>query len=512
MKTEKTQAAKEKPPAEENPRASGVLAHPTSFPSPYCIGDLGEHAYEFVDFLKSAKQKLWQILPLGPTGYGDSPYQSFSSFAGNHYLVSPCMLKEQGYLTDADLAGVPAHNPRVVDYGDAIKFKNSVASKAHASFKKNAPPAAKGGLTKFVNANKDWLEDYALFAALKESHKGLEWHKWPKALAKREKAALQAASKELAEKIEFHKFAQFVFFSQWGKLKAYAKSQGVRIIGDIPIFVAHDSADVWANPELFMLDGEGQPTAVAGVPPDYFTETGQLWGNPLYNWDAHRETKYAWWCRRFRAALSMVDIVRIDHFRGFESYWAVPFGEKTAVNGKWIKGPGKPFFSAIKEELGELNIIAEDLGEITEKVTALRKSLGFPGMRVLQFAFEPGGGSVHLPINYEDSNTVVYTGTHDNDTTRGWYSAADERERDYLRRYLNVSGEDAAWDLIRLAFSTSAQIAIAPVQDLMDLDTHDRMNAPGLADGWWRFRYTSEMLGTALSTRLKYLTELFNRA
>ena len=511
MKNEKATGGIEKVPTKPNPRASGILVHPTSFPSPYCIGDLGKHAYEFIDFLKSAKQKLWQILPLGPTGYGDSPYQSFSSFAGNHYLISPELLKEQGFLTDEDLTNVPEHNQRVIDYGEAIKFKTRLLKTAFENFKKSAPPAIKGNLTKFSKANKPWLDDYVLFAALKDKYEGLEWHKWPKEVAKRQKAALDEATKELDDQIEFYKFTQFEFFRQWGKLKAYAKSAGVKIVGDIPIFVAHDSADVWANAGLFLLDADGCPKSVAGVPPDYFAKTGQLWGNPLYNWDELKKTGYDWWCKRLRAVFTMVDIVRIDHFRGFESYWAVPFGEETAEKGKWVKGPGKAFFAAVKNELGELPIIAEDLGDITDKVHALRKALGFPGMRVLQFAFGPGGKSTHLPINYEDNNTVVYPGTHDNNTTRGWYEEAPELEKDYLRRYLNVSGDDVAWDLIRLAIATNANTAIVPIQDIMDLHAEDRMNSPGLSDGWWRFRYTKEMLGTALSTRLRYLTELFNR-
>ena len=494
-----------------NPRASGVLVHPTSFPSPYAIGDLGESAYEFIDFLKSAKQKLWQILPLGPTGYGDSPYQSFSSFAGNHYLISPDILKEQGLLTESEMGEIPAHNPRAIDYGEAISYKLGILKTAFNNFKKSAAPSAKSALTKFCKANKDWLDDYALFAALKEHHNGLEWFKWPKDIATREKSAIERASKDLAEPIEFFKFTQYEFFRQWGKLKAYAKAAGIKIIGDLPIFVAHDSADVWANTGLFMLDAECLPTAVAGVPPDYFSETGQLWGNPLYKWDEHKKTNYEWWIKRLAAVLGMVDIVRIDHFRGFESYWAVPYGEETAVNGKWQKGPGKGFFTAVKAELGELPIIAEDLGIITDKVTALRKGLGLPGMKVLHFAFDPDGESTHLPMNYEDKNTVVYTGTHDNNTTRGWYNEAGEPEKDYLRRYLNVSGDDIAWDLIRLALSTNADTAIVPIQDIMDLDSCDRMNSPGQADGLWRFRYTKEMLETALSARLMYLTELFNR-
>jgi len=494
-----------------NPRASGVLVHPTSFPSPYGMGDLGAGAYAFLDFMKEAKQKLWQVLPLGPTGYGDSPYQSFSSFAGNHYLISPDELKKQGWLSDEDLSEIPPSNPRAIDYGPAINYKMELLKKAFANFKAKATPAQKSAVTKFCNKNNEWLEDYAVFTALKDHFGGIEWHRWSAPLAHREPTALEDMRQQLAEQVEFTKFVQFEFFRQWGALKAYANKAGIKIIGDIPIFTARDSADVWAAPELYMMDKDGQPTAVAGVPPDYFSETGQLWGNPLYDWDEHKKTDYVWWANRVAAVLSMVDIVRIDHFRGFESYWAVPFGEETAINGKWLKGPGKPLFTSLAKKLDNLPIIAEDLGEITEKVTQLRTGLGLPGMRVLHFAFDPKGTSNHLPHNYENSQTVVYTGTHDNNTTRGWYQEAAEEEKDYLRRYLNVSGNDAAWDLIRLAFSTTAVYAIVPIQDIMDLGADDRMNSPGLAQGWWRFRYTPDMLTQNHASRLEYLTTLYHR-
>jgi len=488
-------------------RASGILAHPTSFPGEYGIGDLGAHAYAFVDFLKTAKQKLWQVLPLGPTGYGDSPYQSFSSFAGNHYMISPEKLHEQGILSKNDIVNPPLFNPRRADFGAAITYKMQLLHKAYENFKKQSPAAYKSFCTK----NKDWLDDYALFVALKNHFGGKEWFKWDAPLVTRDKAALKEALATHHDAIDFCKFVQYEFFSQWNAIKKYANNAGVQIIGDIPIFVAHDSADVWANPELYQLDECGCPTAVAGVPPDYFSETGQLWGNPLYNWEAHKKTGYAWWCRRVKAVLAMVDIVRIDHFRGFESYWAVPYGQKTAMNGKWIKGPGKSLFAAIRDTLGSLQIIAEDLGEITEKVDALRKGLGLPGMRVLQFAFDPTSESAYLPHNYETSLTVVYSGTHDNNTTRGWYASAPEEARDFLRRYLNVSGEDVAWDLTRLAISSSAVFAITQLQDIMDLPASDRMNTPGEAQGCWGFRYTADMLTAQQAERLAYLTELFGR-
>ncbi|MCL2839761.1 MAG: 4-alpha-glucanotransferase [Defluviitaleaceae bacterium] len=511
-------------------RASGVLVHPTSFPSRYGMGDLGAGAYAFINFLKAAKQSLWQVLPLGPTGYGDSPYQSFSSFAGNHYLISPDILKEQGWLTNDDLLDIPQFDPRVVDFGPVITYKMSLLKKAYAHFKLKATTAQKTHFTKFCKANKDWLDDYALFVAIKghfiEARKndmecplenkdyyyGAVWNSWPEALAKREPKALAEIAARLSDEIDFCKFLQCEFFRQWDTLKAYANKAKIQIIGDIPIFVAGDSADVWASPELYQLDKNNNPTAVAGVPPDYFSETGQLWGNPLYDWNAHKKTDFAWWCKRISAVLSMVDIVRIDHFRGFEDYWAVPSGEETAVNGKWKKGPGKAFFTALKKQLGSLPIIAEDLGIITEKVTALRLSQNLPGMRVLQFAFDANEHSPHIPHCYEDSLTVVYSGTHDNNTTRGWYDSASDTERDHLRRYLNVSGDDVHWDLIRLAFSTTAVFAIVPIQDIMGLGENDRMNSPGIASGWWKFRYTQDMLLPDYAERLAYLSDLFDRS
>ncbi|MCL1787904.1 MAG: 4-alpha-glucanotransferase [Defluviitaleaceae bacterium] len=521
-------------------RASGILAHPTSFPGPYGMGDLGAGAYAFIDFLKAGGQKLWQVLPLGPTGFGDSPYQSFSSFAGNHYLISFDSLKDQGLLTVADLAGAPAFDPRKIDYGPVITYKMAVLRRAYEKFK-TAPPAP---FKQFCKANKAWLDDYALFVAIKahfialrkneyespglkafgeknekfltpdqvkDYYYGATWTSWPEGLAKREKPAITAIAKELADDIDFCKFLQYEFFHQWGQVKAYANQAGIQIIGDIPIFVAQDSADVWANPELYQLDADGNPTAVAGVPPDYFSETGQLWGNPLYDWPAHKKTDYAWWCRRIGAVLSMVDIVRIDHFRGFDTYWSIPYGEATAVNGKWKKGPGKAFFDAVKKALGNLPIIAEDLGDLTDSVHKLRDTLKLPGMRVLHFAFEPGGESVYLPHNYETNLTVVYSGTHDNDTSVGWYQEAPEAEKDYFRRYMNVSGEEVAWDMIRLAMSSSAIFSIVPIQDVMSLPAADRMNKPGDPHGWWGFRYTADMLSEWQAEKLAYLAQLFYR-
>jgi 4-alpha-glucanotransferase len=495
----------------ENWRASGILAHPTSFPGAYGMGDLGAGAYSFVDFLRNANQKLWQVLPLGPTGFGDSPYQSFSSFAGNHYLISPDELRKQGWLSDCDLADKPWFNPRVIDYGQAIEYKMKLLKKAFGNFKSNATAAQKSKITRFSKKN-DWLEDYALFCAIKENFGGVEWSRWPKPLAQRSAAAIAEMKEKLSDAIDFHKFLQCEFFRQWGELKDYANKAGVSIIGDIPIFVAGDSADVWASPELYMLDKDSKPTAIAGVPPDYFSATGQLWGNPLYDWEEHKKTDYEWWFKRIAAMISMYDIVRIDHFRGFESYWAIPAGEETAVNGKWLKGPGNTFFAAMKKQFGDLPIIAEDLGIITEAVNILRLSQRLPGMRVLHFAFDPSGKSTHMPHNFEDNRTVIYSGTHDNNTTQGWYAEAPECERDYLRRALRVCGNDVAHDLISFAMSTNALFAIAPIQDVMNLGASDRMNCPGLAQGWWKFRYTDDMLTHNHAAFMAYQTQLFNRA
>jgi 4-alpha-glucanotransferase len=475
-------------------RAAGVLLHPTSLPGAYGIGELGREARDFVDFLADAGMKLWQVLPLGPTGYGDSPYQSFSSFAGNHYMISLDALVADGLLSPADLEGAPEWDARKIEFGSLIEWKMGVLAKAFSKFKPNA------AYKKFLKENEGWLSDYVKFQALKTANDGATWQSW----CEKKKPHLSDAA--------FHQFLQFQFFTQWAALKAYANKKEIKIIGDIPIFVAGDSADVWASPELFQLDKAGNPTAVAGVPPDYFSETGQLWGNPLYAWPKHKKTGYEWWAERVAAALKLVDIVRIDHFRGFESYWAVPAREKTAVKGKWMPGPGKALFAALSKKLGELPIIAEDLGEITPKVDELRLSLGLPGMRVLQFGFQADGKSNHLPVNFESGLTVCYSGTHDNNTTHGWYADAPEDERDYLRRYMNVSGDDVAWDMIRLAFSTNAMYAIAPLQDILDLGEGDRMNSPGIAAGWWGFRYTADMLTSEHGKKLRYLAELFGRA
>lgn len=524
-------------------RSAGILLNPTSLPSPYGIGDFGSSAYAFVDYLESAGMKLWQLLPLGHTSFGDSPYQSFSAFAGNPLLISPEILCSSGFLTGDDITPPSGLSPDSVDYGTTLKYKTGLYQKAFSSYLKNADSGVRAAFKKFCSNNSFWLNDYALFIALKDyfiekrknelsspeyqafsklAGKNLEenvkkdyyyggvWVTWPQDILMRKTKAIEKYSGMLSTEIEYYKFLQFLFYQQWGDLKAYANERGIKIIGDIPIFVAYDSADVWGEPKNFYIDSNGFPTLVAGVPPDYFSETGQLWGNPLYNWDEHKKTGYKWWIARIAATLSTVDILRIDHFRGFEAYWAVPFGDKTAENGKWRKGPNNSLFDAIKKALGELPIIAEDLGVITPEVEALRDGCGFPGMKVLQFAFDNSKANAYLPHMYSQ-NCVVYTGTHDNDTTEGWYAATNEGERDKFRRYMNVSGETPARDLIRLALSSTADLAIFPLQDVFSLGSGARMNTPSTPSGNWKWRYRPEALNPSDAKALKYLAELFNR-
>ena len=494
----------------KSPRSAGILLHPTSLPSPYGIGDLGPSAHAWVDTLTRARQTWWQVLPLGPTGYGDSPYQAFSAFAGNPYLVSPELLVRDGLVKQADLASVHFPADRV-DYGPVIQFKNWILGRAWDAFRSRAAPALQPAFEQFCVEQAGWLDDYALFMALKDAHGGAGWQEWPAELRLRQPAALARARKELEGPIGLHKFRQFLFFRQWADVRHHAHERGVRLIGDVPIFVSIDSADVWANPGLFQLDAERRPIAVAGVPPDYFSATGQLWGNPLYNWEALKRTGYAWWVARLRATLRQVDLVRLDHFRGFEAYWEIPAGSPTAQTGRWVKGPGHDFFRALRAALGDLPLIAEDLGVITPEVEALRDHFHLPGMRILQFAF---GGAVEdrfLPHNYE-RNTVVYTGTHDNDTTLGWFRTLSEAESRFLRRYVPGVEHDPAWSLIRLAWSSVADYALAPLQDVLNLGSEARMNFPGQPSGNWAWRFRAEMLTAAVIDRLADLTEVYGRA
>lgn len=495
------------------PRASGVLVHPTSFPSRYGIGDLGDAAYRFLDFLIESKQSLWQVLPLGPTGYGDSPYQSFSAFAGNPLLISPDKLVAEGYLPGDALNDVPNFPADRVDYGWVIDYKNGLLRRAFDHFRQNSNEAQRKSFNQFSTEQSYWLDDFAMFMALKNHHvaqDGGVWSKWPDDIAHRQPEAMARWAQELADDIQYHKFTQYLFFSQWLALKQYANDNGIQIVGDIPIFVAYDSADVWGNSELFFLNEDGTPSVVAGVPPDYFSETGQRWGNPLYRWDKMEADNYAWWTSRLRMSFTQADIVRIDHFRGFEAYWEIPATEPTAVVGKWVEGPGKPFFRAMQNNLGQLPLIAEDLGVITPEVEDLRDSFDFPGMKILQFAFGGERNSAFLPHNFTQ-NCVVYTGTHDNDTVLGWYQSASEDERDHFRRYLGVSGQDVAWDMIRLAFMSVANTAVATMQDLMKLGNAARMNFPGKSSGNWQWRYRDDMLTDQIKRRLSEMTVLYGR-
>ncbi len=493
-----------------SPRTSGILLHPTSLPGPFGIGDLGPAAYAWIDALASAKQSWWQILPLGPTSYGDSPYQCFSAFAGNPLLISPQALREEGLIDEADWSG--AHFPAEhVDYGPVILFKRRLLGRAWDNFQSGRSTWLREEFDNFRGNNHRWLEDYALYMAIKDAKDGRGWLDWPDELRLRHADALDQARVAQKTAIGAYSFQQFLFFRQWGRVREYATQRGIRIIGDIPIFVSADSSDVWANPQFFQLDKDRRPRFVAGVPPDYFNSDGQLWGNPLYDWAALADSGFAWWKARLRACLALVDLVRLDHFRGFESYWEIPAESLTARTGRWVPAPGVALLESLKADLGSLPLIAEDLGLITPEVDALRKHFDLPGMRVLQFAFGDDFRNAYLPHNYLPK-TVVYTGTHDNDTTIGWYAAAPEKERDHVRRYLARDGSDIAWDMIRLAWSSVADMAIAPLQDVMNLGTDARMNFPGRAQGNWSWRFEHHQLNSWMLDRLGELTWLYGRA
>ena len=493
-------------------RSSGILFHPTSLPGKYGIGTLGKEAYAFIDFLKKSNQKLWQIFPLGPTGYGDSPYQSFSSFAGNPYLIDFDLLIEAHLLSEEDLKDIFfGDNEEYIDYGAIYNQKYPLLRKAYENFKSSDNNEMKGSLENFKRENSSWLNDYSLYISLKNHFNGLPWNEWAQDIKNREDGAMHHYRNELADDIEYHNFIQFLFFKQWGDVKRYANENGIKIIGDIPIFVAADSSDAWANPEIFLFDEERKPVKVAGVPPDYFSATGQLWGNPLYNWEKLKDTNYSWWVERVRANLSTCDIIRIDHFRGFEAYWAVPYGDDTAINGQWEPGPGIDLFNAIKSQLGELPIIAEDLGLMTQGVIDLREATGFPGMKILGFAFDSGEENDYLPHTYT-KNCVVYTGTHDNDTLVGWFQKAKEEDRQFARDYLNSRADDEIhWDAIRGAWSSVACMAISPVQDFLGLGSEARINTPGVASGNWQWRLKQGVLNNELAERIAKLTKIYSR-
>lgn len=491
-------------------RQCGVLLPVASLPSAYGIGCFSKEAYEFVDRLKEAGQSCWQILPLGPTSYGDSPYQSFSTFAGNPYFIDPEDLVERGWITKKKCDSYDfGDNPEYVDYAKIYESRFLLLREAW----KNSNIAADAGFQRFVEENSYWLEDYALYMAVKTSFDNVCWVEWEEDIKTRKPAALKAYAEKYADEVQFYQFQQYMFRVQWEKLKAYANSKGVKIIGDIPIYVAFDSSDAWANPELFQFDKDCNPTAVAGCPPDAFSATGQLWGNPLYDWEYHKKTGYKWWMQRLSACYQMYDVVRIDHFRGFDAYYSIPADAVTAEIGEWKPGPGYEIFECMKKELGQRKVIAEDLGFLTASVLKLVKKTGYPGMKVLQFAFDSREESDYLPHNYQH-NCVVYTGTHDNDTVLGWYSALNRRDKKFCNEYLNLKRgrrEQVQWTFIRAALSSVADLAVIPMQDYLGLGSEARINTPStLGDNWkWRMRqgvFTKELAG-----QMKACAKLYGR-
>ncbi|MBN2886225.1 MAG: 4-alpha-glucanotransferase [Chromatiaceae bacterium] len=495
-------------------RTSGILLHPTSLPGPFGIGDLGPAAWRFVDFLAAAGQGVWQMLPLGPTGYRDSPYQCTSAFAGNPLLISPERLLEAGWIEAEDLVA-PDFPLDEVDFGAVAAWKRELLLRAKVGFEARAEADELADFERFCATHRDWLDDFALYSALKIHHERRAWTDWDRPFALREPRALARWSKAHHHEVEFHRFVQYMFFRQWTELRAHANARGVRLIGDVPIFVAHDSSEVWMHPDWFELDAEGHPTVIAGVPPDYFSATGQRWGNPLYRWSVLAADGYDFWVRRLRQVLELVDLVRIDHFRGFAGYWEIPAEEDTAINGRWVPGPGMALFEALRAALGErLPLIAEDLGVITEDVEALRDALDLPGMAILQFGFEDipeGFGRSHfLPHNHR-TKLAVYTGTHDNNTLLGWWAARDEDTRAKACAYLNSKGAEVQWDFIRAALGSVASLALFPLQDVLGLGAEACMNRPGTAEGNWTWRYREEQLTPDTAERLRTLSRLYGR-
>lgn len=491
-------------------RRGGIICHPTSFPGPDGIGDLGEAAFRFVEWLARGSLADWQILPLGPVGPGNSPYASPSAFAGNDLLISIPWLVGDGLLPTQSQAEMPAESSAHVDF-DAVRARKwPLLRTAYRNFQRGAAPHLRVGLAEYENAQRGWLENYALFMAMRDAFGG-PWNTWPREIALRDPSALLEATIRHADDMGFYSFTQFLFDHQWAELHRYANQHNIEIIGDLPIFVAYDSADVWANQALFRLDPSGSPLDVAGVPPDAFTADGQFWGNPVYDWDPHAASGFAWWTERVRASFRRVDVLRIDHFRAFAGGWVIPATAHTAAQGHWEAGPGASIFAAMSEALGPLQFIVEDLGIITPDVVALREELGYPGMKVLQFAFDSGPSNAYLPHNY-DPNTVVYTGTHDNQTSIGWFKSLREGTRASVQRYLARDGSDIAWDLIRAAWSSVANRALAPLQDVMRLDDDARMNTPGSASGNWTWRYAPHQLHEGLADSLRETTETYGRS
>jgi len=493
-------------------RAAGILLHPTSLPGPYGTGDLGPEAFRFIDFLESAGQSLWQVFPLGPTGYGDSPYQCLSAFAGNPLLISLDFLVQEGLLTQEDIANPPSFNPELVDFGWVIGYKNSILQKAYENHL-SAPEKLSAAIAEFKSKNAIWLDDFSLFMAVKNAHGGKLWTEWETGISRHEPQAIAEWNEKLSKEVGFFVFIQYFFNKQWQAVKKYANSKHIRIIGDLPIFVSYDSSDVWANRHLFTVDANGKLETVAGVPPDYFSATGQLWGNPLYRWNKMQEDGFEWWINRFRFLFTLVDIARIDHFRGFEAFWEIPGDAPTAVTGRWVKAPGDAFFTRVREVLGNAPIIAEDLGVITDEVRALRDKFDFPGIKILQFAFGTGMERKFLPHNLIP-NCCVLTGSHDNDTTRGFYEAAKTQDNDIFisaQKYLNYYGEDICPPLIHAAYASVAKIVVIPMQDILNLGTEARMNFPGKLGGNWGWRFTPEQVHSGVSEHYHELARLFER-
>ena len=493
-------------------RSAGILLHPTSLPGDFGIGTIGKNAFNFIDFMIECGQKLWQVFPLGPTGYGDSPYQSFSTFAGNPLLIDLELLEEEGLLTKDDLNTIPQFDKNKIDFGPLIQIKFELLSLAFQNYKTSGKVFSKE-CGNFCLENKSWLDDYALFMAVKEFHGGKLWTEWEEDIAFRKKGAVEKWTEKLEYRVDFQKFLQYTFFKQWKTLKNYANKKGIKIIGDIPIFIAYDSSDLWANKKYFSVDKKGKLETVAGVPPDYFSETGQLWGNPLYKWIELEKDNFSWWVERIKKTLELVDTIRIDHFRGLDAYWEVPGDAETAQTGRWIKAPGKKLFEVIKKELGELPIIAEDLGVITESVEELRDHFEFPGMKILQFAFGEGGDKNFLPHNYV-KNCVVFTGSHDNETTRGFFENEKKHHTgiyESAQRYLNYYGNDITFELIRTAYASVANIVIIPMQDILNLGSDARMNFPGKLGGNWAWRFDWEQVRSDIPLTYKGMTEIYDR-
>jgi 4-alpha-glucanotransferase len=503
-------------------RRSGILLHPTSLPGPHGAGDLGPAAHRFARWLGDAGQRVWQVLPLGPTGYGDSPYQALSARAGNPLLISLEALRDEGWLTDADLAGAPGGDPALAELARATPWKRERLRRAARAFARGAAASPAAALAAFRAREADWLPEWALFAVLKDAHEGRPWTDWPPPLARREAAALDAARARHAEAIFAEEFAQWCFFRQWDELRARCRALGIALMGDVPIYVAHDSVEVWTRPDLFRLDDRGAPAAVAGVPPDYFSATGQLWGNPLYDWGAVERDGWRFWIGRIRGALALVDRVRLDHFRGFEAYWEVPAGATTAEAGRWVPGPGEQVFEALERALGRLPFVAENLGVITPEVEALRRRFELPGMAILQFAFGADPQAPTFQPHAYERDTVAYTGTHDNDTALGWWEggAGDSvrgpddvaREKAFAREYLGTDGRDMHWVMIRTLLASVADTAIVPLQDVLGLGSEARMNTPATLGGNWRWRFREEALADAHAVRLARMAEIYGRA